>query len=299
MSLLMEALKQQQNGPMAPNAGIGIVGHEIGQPHGRGWKVLALVLLVLVGLLAGFLIASWLQRPAPVAAVIVTPPQPASAGQILTELLTVPAASGEAAVNTTEQGADSVEEEPQLLISADKPVSKRNKAGQSLEQQVQAVESYADESAVNDDADFSEQPEMAEAALDEPVTEVVARQPELTTAEVSDELRSKFALALEQSDPLPRHQSVTDHAAPARDIQTLDDLLKRQIPPLRFEAHIYASEPKQRWVKVNGKDLQEGQWVTADIQLKEITPQYVLLQTGRQMFSMEALTEWSYRLPNP
>ena len=69
--------------------------------------------------------------------------------------------------------------------------------------------------------------------------------------------------------------------------------------PLRFEAHIYASEPKQRWVKVNGKDLQEGQWVTADIQLKEITPQYVLLQTGRQMFSMEALTEWSYRLPVP
>jgi hypothetical protein len=106
-------------------------------------------------------------------------------------------------------------------------------------------------------------------------------------------------LALEQSDPMPRHQSVTDHAAPARDIQTLDELLKRQIPPLRFEAHIYASEPKQRWVKVNGKDLQEGQWVTADIQLKEITPQYVLLQTGRQMFSMEALTEWSYRLPNP
>ncbi|RVU40383.1 hypothetical protein EOE67_07165 [Rheinheimera riviphila] len=140
---------------------------------------------------------------------------------------------------------------------------------------------------------------MAEADVDEPVSEVPAKPAELTAADVSDELRSKFALALEQSDPMPQHQSVTDHAAPARDIQTLDELLKRQIPPLRFEAHIYASEPKQRWVKVNGKDLQEGQWVTADIQLKEITPQYVLLQTGRQMFSMQALTEWSYRLPNP
>lgn len=300
MSLLMEALKQQQTGPTAPKISPGLVAEAAESSNGRGWKVLALVLLVIVGLLAGFLIASWLQRPAPVAAAIATPPQPASAGQILTDLLTVPAAAGVAsAANNAEQGADTVEDEPQLLVSADKPVGKRSKTGQTLEQQVQAVESYTDDSVVNEDPDFSEQPEMAEADLDEPVTEVVAKQPELTTAEVSDELRSKFALALEQSDPMPRHQSVTDHAAPARDIQTLDDLLKRQIPPLRFEAHIYASEPKQRWVKVNGKDLQEGQWVTADIQLKEITPQYVLLQTGRQLFSMEALTEWSYRLPNP
>lgn len=300
MSLLMEALKQQQTGPTAPNVAAVLNGHEGQTGGGQGWKMLALVLLVLVGLLAGFLLASWLQRPAPVAAAIATPPQPASAGQILTELLTVPAAASDAlATDTAEHEANTLADEPQLLVSADKPVSKRNKAGQTLEQQVQAVESYADESVGYSDPAFNEQPEMAEADLDEPVAEVVAKQPELTTAEVSDELRSKFALALEQSDPMPRHQSVTEHAAPARDIQTLDELLKRQIPPLRFEAHIYASDPKQRWVKVNGKDLQEGQWVTADIQLKEITPQYVLLQTGRQMFSMEALTEWSYRLPVP
>jgi len=300
MSLLMEALKQQQTGPTAPHSSTGLNGHTEQSAGGQGWKVLALVLLVLVGLLAGFLLASWLQRPAQIAAVIATPPQPASAGQILTELLTVPAvASAATAADTAEQGTDTVADEPQRLVSADKPVSTRNKAGQTIEQQVQAVESYADESVGNNDPDFSEQPEMAEADLDEPVAEVPAKPAELTTADVSDELRSKFALALEQSDPMPRHQSVTEHAAPARDIQTLDELFKRQIPPLRFEAHIYASEPKQRWVKVNGKDLQEGQWVTADIQLKEITPQYVLLQSGRQMFSMEALTEWSYRLPAP
>jgi len=299
MSLLMEALKQQQAGPTAPNVPPVLNGDAGQSAGGQGWKVLALVLLVLVGLLAGFLLASWLQRPAPVAAVIATPPQPASAGQILTELLTVPAASDELATDTAGHEADTLADEPQLLVSADKPVNTSNQAGQTIEQQIQAVASYADESVGNSDPDFSEQPEMAEADLDEPVAEVPAKPAELTTADVSDELRSKFALALEQSDPMPRHQSVTSHAAPARDIQTLDDLLKRQIPPLRFEAHIYASEPKQRWVKVNGKDLQEGQWVTADIQLKEITPQYVLLQTGRQMFSMEALTEWSYRLPAP
>lgn len=305
MSLLMEALKQQQSGPTAPNAIPGAIHQKAGQGNSQGWKVLALVLLVLVGLLAGFLLASWLQRPVPVAAMVATPPQPASAGQILTELLAVPvtpadndsskadAADTQSGEHATLSATDLSNDEPQLVVSGEKPVRKSRSTGQTLEQQVQAVESYTD------DSEFSAQPEMAEADLDEPIAEVPVKPAELTTAEVSEELRSKFALALEQSDPLPRHQSVTSHAAPARDIQTLDDLLKRQIPPLRFEAHIYASEPKQRWVKVNGKDLQEGQWVTADIQLKEITPQYVLLQTGRQMFSMEALTEWSYRLPNP
>ena len=294
MSLLMEALKQQQNGPTAPQPHPGYAAAESvlsDRSTAQGWKILALVLLVLVGLLAGFLLASWLQRPAPVATVVVAPPQPASAGQILTDLLTVPV-TAQAADPQKADAMEHREDEQQLLVSAEKPAEQGRVVGQTLEQQVQVIESY-------DDATFTEEPTMSEADVDEPVTEVVATSPELTPADVSEELRNKFALALEQSDPMPRHQSVTSHAAPARDIQTLDDLLKRQIPPLRFEAHIYASDPKQRWVKVNGKDLQEGQWVTADIQLKEITPQYVLLQTGRQMFSMEALTEWSYRLPTP
>jgi len=294
MSLLMEALKQQQNGPTAPQPHPSYGAADSGlssRSTGQGWKILALVLLVLVGLLAGFLLASWLQRPAPVATVVVAPPQPASAGQILTDLLAVPV-TVQANAPQAVDAIDHNEDEQQLLISAEKPAEQGRRAGQTLEQQVQVIESY-------DDATFTEEPAMSEADVDEPVTELVATPPELTPADVSEELRNKFALALEQSDPMPRHQSVTSHAAPARDIQTLDDLLKRQIPPLRFEAHIYASDPKQRWVKVNGKDLQEGQWVTADIQLKEITPQYVLLQTGRQMFSMEALTEWSYRLPTP
>jgi hypothetical protein len=49
MSLLMEALKQQQTGPTAPNAAPGLSVNDnglnvqgIGQGSGQGWKVLAL-----------------------------------------------------------------------------------------------------------------------------------------------------------------------------------------------------------------------------------------------------------------
>ncbi|WP_306519610.1 general secretion pathway protein GspB [Rheinheimera sp.] len=299
MSLLMEALKQQQGQQPMPAQPVAYTQPEPTQ-NAQGWKMLALLLLVLVGLLAGFLLAQYLQKP-PTAAVAPVV-QPASAGQILTDLLAVPVTTEpQAGATDPQHNNDNSITEPQLLVSAE-PRQGRKAQQQTLDEQVALVGAERNDAAqynadIEVEDEFQAQPQMAEANPDDIVAETPAQQPELSASEVSDELKSKFALALEETDSAPRRQTVTDHAAPARDINSLDELLKRQIPPLRFEAHVYASEPKQRWVKVNGKDLQEGQWVTADIQIKEITPQYVLLQTGRQLFSVEALSEWSYRLP--
>lgn len=272
MSLLMDALKVQQQQDVQPAAPVA-AGTSTSQ---QGWKILALLLLMLVGILLGFLLADWWQqRQQPVALPVV----PATPAQIVGEILAVKAAPAPAVPPI---------EEPQLLVSA------LPGAGKQLKARQQAV---ADSEALSGQDDFVAEAEMAMADPDEEVLELPAQLPELTAAEVPEELKRKFELALAQTDQLPAHQRITESAAPARDIHSLDELLKRQIPPLRFEAHVYASTPEQRWVKVNGKDLQEGQWVTADIQIKEITAQYVLLQMGRQLFSMEALTEWSYRLP--
>ncbi|WP_449360166.1 general secretion pathway protein GspB [Alishewanella longhuensis] len=100
------------------------------------------------------------------------------------------------------------------------------------------------------------------------------------------------ALAQSAESNAPSRSALTTHSAPAQDIGALDLALQRQLPKLKFEAHVYATQPAQRWVKVNGKSLQEGQWITADVRLREITPQYVLLEYGQQLFSMRALSEW-------
>lgn len=300
MSLLMEALKQQQGQQPMPVQQAAYAAAAPETRQSQGWKMLALLLLVLVGLLAGFLLAQYLQKP-PTAAVAPVV-QPASAGQILTDLLVVPVTTeSQAGAKDPQHNNDNSITEPQLLVSAE-PRQGRKAQQQTLDEQVALVGAERNDAAqynadIEVEDEFQAQPQMAEANPDDVVAETPVQQAELSASEVSDELKSKFALALEETGSAPRRQSVTDHAAPARDINSLDELLKRQIPPLRFEAHVYATEPKQRWVKVNGKDLQEGQWVTADIQIKEITPQYVLLQTGRQLFSVEALSEWSYRLP--
>lgn len=111
-------------------------------------------------------------------------------------------------------------------------------------------------------------------------------------AEISNELRDKFASALKATENSSSNATLRSHNAPAIDINMLDMQLQQQIPPLRFDAHVYATTASQRWVKVNGKNLQEGQWITADIRIKEITPQFVLLELSTQLFSMAALTEW-------
>lgn len=150
-------------------------------------------------------------------------------------------------------------------------------------------------------------PDLAAPAkvVAEPVVEVLPPAPavvSLTTntpraepePEIPAELRERFASALAQSaeSNAPVRSSLTTHSAPALDVGALDSTLQRQLPKIKFEAHVYATQPAQRWVKVNGKSLQEGQWITADVRLREITPQYVLLEFGQQLFSMRALSEW-------
>ncbi len=288
MSLLMDALKLQQQKGQPQQDGTPVIGMAptVVAPSQRGWQVLALLLLMVVGILTGFLVADWWQQRQQLQQPIAAPVVPATPAQIVSDILAV-----KAPVVVEEVEPDAA----QLVVSALPGGGKQAKT---------RVVDPAETTAVADDweaqatADaFVAETEMAMADPADEVQELQPQQPELTAAEVPDELKRKFELALAQTDQVPAHQRIKESAAPARDIHSLDELLKRQIPPLRFEAHVYASTPEQRWVKVNGKDLQEGQWVTADIQIKEITSQYVLMQMGRQLFSMEALTEWSYRLP--
>ncbi len=112
MSLLMDALKVQQQQDVQPAAPVP-AGTSTSQ---QGWKILALLLLMLVGILLGFLLADWWQqRQQPVAIAVV----PATPAQIVGEILAVKAAPEVPAI-----------EEPQLLVSALPGAGKQLKARQ-------------------------------------------------------------------------------------------------------------------------------------------------------------------------
>lgn len=258
MSILMDALKQQSALPaMRPDTA-------------AFWRKLALVLALLVALLSGALLAYWLQpsRPAPAMALpeAAAPARPADILAVLQH-----SAEPDSALQTPKQKESNAVASirQQDVLVAENPIP---------------TVTAGSETVVAQDSGDVNQPQSAKEA-------------ELVEVAVSDELRDKFSAALKAtesfSSAMPGSASSgRQQAAPAKHISELDNATLRQIPPLRFDAHVYATSATQRWVKVNGKTLQEGQWVTADIRIREITQQYVLLELGNQLFSIAALSEW-------
>lgn len=248
MSILMDALKQQQPPAVAPS---------------NYWRnlaiALALILAIAVGFIAGYLLL------------------PQQNGQTVLAKLTAGA---------TEEPAPAVSSQP---VPEVKTPTKADTTAKIVTPDVtKAAVSTTDDDKATVVANETLPPEQAVAT----VTTNTAKAEPVDDPEVSAELRQRFASALEDSAEQRGKPNLTTHSAPAQDISMLDITLQRQLPKLRFEAHVYATQPAQRWVKVNGKSLQEGQWITADVRLKEITPQYVLLEFGQQLFSMRALSEW-------
>lgn len=236
MSILMDALKQQQPAPQVPST------------FWRNVAIsLALILATTLGFVAGYMLLASKQSPSDVT-------QPAA----LNPEVAQPA--GPALIAKTLE--TKAVEAPVVAATEPEPAAEPER--------------------------FAPEPQVVTVTANTPQAEPV------NEPEISAELRERFASALAETAGNPRSTSnnLTTHSAPAQDIAMLDLTLQRQLPKLRFEAHVFATQPAQRWVKVNGKSLQEGQWITADVRLREITPQYVLLEFGQQLFSMRALSEW-------
>ena len=272
MSILMAALKQQTHPLSAQPA------------PGTFWRNLAITLALLLALLTGAVAAYWLAPVLPVKG------QPAAAGKEA-ELTPAPVKVADSAAIL--QALQTAQSDKRSRVQSDLAVSETVVEAQQPQPVARPaavtpkVEQLAAQPAIKT---VTADVETVEA-IDEPTPQPVTAAAELAEADISAELRDKFASALKATEQgstaAPRKNS-----APARDISELSASLQQQIPPLQFDAHVYATSAAQRWVKVNGKTLQEGQWITADIRIKEITPQYVLLQLGEQLFSIGALSNW-------
>jgi len=63
--------------------------------------------------------------------------------------------------------------------------------------------------------------------------------------------------------------------------------LRDALPELKFAGHAYAQTPLARLIIINNKILREGDRVTPDLQLLEITPKGVILNFRGKHFSMD------------
>ncbi|PAX99358.1 hypothetical protein CKO50_21670 [Pseudoalteromonas sp. HM-SA03] len=112
-------------------------------------------------------------------------------------------------------------------------------------------------------------------------------------AGVSEELKKAFAEAVKETAPHeePEVLSTTKDSASATPIALLPAQLQNSIPSLRYQAHIYATDSHERWIKINNRPLYEGDSLGV-LTVVEITPEQTRFDFDGIEFSLEAMEDW-------
>ncbi len=129
-----------------------------------------------------------------------------------------------------------------------------------------------------------------------PVNDTLNSSNEAETQALNADLLRRIQLAADEVDnrpaePEPDALKITDLNAPPR-IDQLRPVLLTQMPAMSFSAHMFASDPLDRWVRVNGKRLTEEDYITSDLQILEIQAEKVVLVFKGETFTMNALSDW-------
>ncbi|MEH6595924.1 MAG: AAA family ATPase [Colwellia polaris] len=112
-------------------------------------------------------------------------------------------------------------------------------------------------------------------------------------AGVSDALLASFQSAIEETKQ--DEQTIEKPVVENSDLIPLTQMpvwVQDGVPSIAFEMHIYASDG-QGWVRVNGRDRYEGDYIGRELLLNEILPQKVVLSFRGEKFTMGALTSWN------
>ena len=61
------------------------------------------------------------------------------------------------------------------------------------------------------------------------------------------------------------------------------------VPEFNIVAHVYSSEPNNRWLNVDGKELQQGDMIQGKLTIIEIRPRDIILEINGQEFKVPAI----------
>ncbi|ASP48517.1 AAA family ATPase [Cognaticolwellia beringensis] len=110
---------------------------------------------------------------------------------------------------------------------------------------------------------------------------------------VSDALLASFKSAIEQTKQgNESSDNVTTDTSELIPLTQMPTWVQDGVPSLEFEMHIYASDG-QGWIRVNGRDRYEGDYISRELLLNEILPQKVVLSFRGEKFTMAALSSWN------
>ncbi|GAD80644.1 general secretion pathway protein GspB [Vibrio ezurae] len=115
----------------------------------------------------------------------------------------------------------------------------------------------------------------------------------LDLSQLSPELAGRITSALDEPSDTDKAESHThlDHTK-NNELDKNTARYKGRLPALNLQTHMYASNPKHRLVKINGKELQEGEMINDQTKLVEIAPRYVVVEFAGETIQIPALYDW-------
>lgn len=95
------------------------------------------------------------------------------------------------------------------------------------------------------------------------------------------------APAPQKAAPPPAEEPVASENLPK--LGQMPWAFQKRIPDVEITAHVYATDPNSRWLRANGRELQEGDEAAPGLTVAEILPSEVVLEMDGQRFRVPAL----------
>lgn len=114
--------------------------------------------------------------------------------------------------------------------------------------------------------------------------------------EETNALIDAFSEAFEQAQNEPLEQEViTSSTTSARvpPIENLPEAFRVRIPEMRYQAHVFASEPSRSWIKINDRELKVGDNING-VYIIEIAAEQTLMQFEGVEFSLGSMEDWQF-----
>jgi general secretion pathway protein B len=195
-----------------------------------------------------------------------------------------------------QQSVETLAENTASQSAAQQQVAELTKQVQNLTQAIQkqqdTQQALNDENIPTNEANSSTRSELASTV--NPSVEQQAQQ----SGPIPEELVNRFNQALsevtEQSQQLDANTDKSEGYSVDKlpNVDQLPAWVMTELPSMAFSAHMYASNSEERWVRVNGMRLQEGDMIENKVRILAIEPQRIILHYSGHEFSMEALTDW-------
>ncbi|MFT5235694.1 MAG: general secretion pathway protein B [Shewanella sp.] len=104
----------------------------------------------------------------------------------------------------------------------------------------------------------------------------------LKEVEVSNSLATPVTAEKLDPIPTPKQDSLPKYGQ-------LPAVLQLQVPEYNINAHVYASDPNNRWLNVDGAELQQGDKIGGKLEIVEIRPRDVVLSIQGTKFKVPAI----------